>query len=119
MTSQESLIRRCIDITICSMAGVESERLCCGSALQNTHDEAEARAIAGWIVRSRSLAAIDAFIRFAAIEAAALVDANIGIVLSLARELLTHRTLDAAGIAEIIADADCRGSSSAAVTLIG
>lgn len=108
-------ILRCIDITICSMAGVESERLCCGSALQNAHDEAEARAIAGWIVRSRSLAAIDAFIRFAAIEAAALVDANIGIVLSLARELLTHRTLDAAGIA----DADCRGSSSAAVTLIG
>lgn len=73
----------------------------------------------GWIVRSRSLAAIDAFIRFAAVEAAALVDANIGIVSSLARELLTHRTLDAAGIAEIIADADCRGSSSAAVTLIG
>jgi hypothetical protein len=67
--------------------------------------------IAGLIVRSRSLAAIDAFIRFATIEAAALVDANIGIVLSPACELFTHRTLDAAGIAEFIANA-CRGSSA-------
>jgi hypothetical protein len=53
-------------------------------------------------VRSRSPAVIDAFIRFATIEAAALVDANVGIVLSLARELLGHRSLDADQIAEIV-----------------
>jgi hypothetical protein len=100
------------------MAGVESERLCCGSALHNTHDEAEARAIAGLIVRSHSLAAIDT-LSGSPPWRSPLVDANIGIVLSLARELLTHRNLDAAGIAEIIANANCRGSSSAAVTLIG
>jgi hypothetical protein len=88
-------ILRCIDITICSMAGVESERLCCGSALHNTHDEAEARAIAGLIVRSHSLAAIDA-LSGSPPWRPPLVDANIGIVLSLARELLTHRNLDAA-----------------------
>ena len=70
-------------------------------------------------MRSRSPAAIDAFVDYARVAAAALLDANIGVVLSLARELLTHRTLDATGIAEIIANADCRGSSSAAVTLIG
>ena len=46
-------------------------------------------------MRSRSPAAIDAFVDYARVAAAALLDANIGVVLSLARELLTHRTLDA------------------------
>jgi hypothetical protein len=88
------------------LPGIEAERLCCGSALTNSHDAAEARAFAGSFVRSRSAAAIDAFIRFAAIEPAALLDANIGVVLSLARELLKHHRLDAVRIAKIIANAN-------------
>ena len=51
------ILMRCHDLVLISLAGIEAERLCCGSALANSHDEA--RAIAGLVVRSRSPAAID------------------------------------------------------------
>ena len=36
------ILMRCHDLVLVSLAGIEAERLCCGSALANSHDEARA-----------------------------------------------------------------------------
>src|SRR6202035_3378563 len=39
------ILMRYHDLVLVSLAGIEAERLCCGSALANSHDEDRARAI--------------------------------------------------------------------------
>ena len=94
---------RCADIGVVSLAGIGAERLIVGTTLPNTeHDLIEAEALASLVVRSRSPDAIRAFVDFARVEAAALLDDHVGILLVVAGELLKHRTLDGRMIDVII-----------------